>query len=98
MKNIKHIRQDFLSVPWVMHAPGSGTKLGQKFNFLIMVMWHIKLKGMGSRPGYTDNCYPKIELVTLGLVSNDQVPLDIFESVVICDGAPSMCSSSIVVY
>ena len=27
---------------------------GQKFNFLNMVMWHIKLKGMSSRPGYTE--------------------------------------------
>ena len=27
---------------------------GQKFNFLNMVMWHIKLKGMSSRPGNTD--------------------------------------------
>ena len=27
---------------------------GQKFNFLNMVMWHIKFKGMSSRPGYTD--------------------------------------------
>ena len=26
---------------------------GQKFNFLNMVMWHIKLKGMSSRPRYT---------------------------------------------
>ena len=25
MKDIKHIRQDFHSVPWVMHAPGFGT-------------------------------------------------------------------------
>ena len=25
---------------------------GQKFNFLNMVMWHIKLKGMSSRPRY----------------------------------------------
>ena len=25
MKDIKHIRQDFYSVPWVMHAPGFGT-------------------------------------------------------------------------
>ena len=27
---------------------------GQKFNFLNMVMWHIKLTGMSSRPGYTE--------------------------------------------
>ena len=25
MKDIKHIRQNFHSVPWVMHAPGFGT-------------------------------------------------------------------------
>ena len=31
-----------------------------------MVMWHIKLKGMSSRPGYTENFYPRIKLVTLG--------------------------------
>ena len=39
---------------------------GQKFNFVNMVMWHIKLKGMSSRPGYTENFYPRIKLVTLG--------------------------------
>ena len=27
---------------------------GQKLNFLNMVMWHIKLTGMSSRPGYTE--------------------------------------------
>ena len=41
---------------------------GQKFNFLNMVMWHIKLKGMSSRPGYTEIFYPRIKLVMLGLV------------------------------
>ena len=25
MKDIKHIRREFHSVPWVMHAPGFGT-------------------------------------------------------------------------
>ena len=39
---------------------------GQKFNFMNIVMWHIKLKGMSSRPGYTENFYPWIKLVTLG--------------------------------
>ena len=39
---------------------------GQKFNFLNIVMWHIKLKGMSSRPGYTENFLPTIKLVTLG--------------------------------
>ena len=33
-------------------APGALGR-GQKFNFLNMVMWHIKLKGMSNRPGYT---------------------------------------------
>ena len=27
---------------------------GQKLNFLNMVVWHIKFKGMSSRPGYTE--------------------------------------------
>ena len=53
-----------------MHAPGFGTwgagGGGQKLNFLNMVMLHIKLKGMSSRPGYTENFYPRIKLVTLG--------------------------------
>ena len=42
---------------------GGGVKI---FNFLNMVMWHIKLKGMISRPGYTEKNYPRIKLVTLG--------------------------------
>ena len=71
MKDIKHTRQDFHLVPWVMHAPGIGTwgagGGGQKLNFLNMVMWHIKLKGMNSLPGYIENFYPRIKLVTLGL-------------------------------
>ena len=61
MKDIKRIRWDFYLVPWVMHAPRIGTGGcwggrvgGQKFNFLNMVMWHIKLKGMSSRPGYIE--------------------------------------------
>ena len=34
------------------HAQGLGTwgAGGQKFNFLNMIMWHIKLKGMNSSP------------------------------------------------
>ena len=43
-----------------------GVLVSQKFNFLNMVMWHIKLKGMSSRPEYFENFYPKIKLVTLG--------------------------------
>ena len=31
--------------------PGGGD---QKFNFLNIVMWHIKLKWMSSRPGYIE--------------------------------------------
>ena len=27
---------------------------GQKFNFLNMIMWQIKFKGMSSRPEYTE--------------------------------------------
>ena len=38
---------------------GLGGDGGQKFKFLNMVMWHIKLKGMNSRPGYTENILPK---------------------------------------
>ena len=57
MKDIKHIRRDFHSVPWVMHAPGieAWGAGGQKFNFLNMVNWHIKLKRMSSRPGKVEN-------------------------------------------
>ena len=68
MKDTKHIRRDFYLVPWVMHAPGFGTwgAWGQKCNFLNMVIWHTKLKGMSSRPGYTVFFYPMIKLVTLG--------------------------------
>ena len=51
--------------PRVWDLGGAG---GQKFNFLNMVMWHIKLKGMNSRPRYTENFYPRIKLVTLGWV------------------------------
>ena len=45
---------------------GLGGAGGQKFNFLNMVMWHIKLKGLSSRPRYTEIFYPMIKLVTLG--------------------------------
>ena len=33
---------------------------GQKIDFLNMVMWHIKLKRMSSRPGYQDCVLVKI--------------------------------------
>ena len=69
MKDIKQIRQDFHWVPWVMpKGVGLGGAGGQKFNFLNMVMWHIKLKGMSSSAGYTVRFYPTIKLVTLGWV------------------------------
>ena len=45
---------------------GLGCARGPKFDFLNMVMCHIKLKGMRSRPGYTEKIYPTIKLVTLG--------------------------------
>ena len=45
---------------------GLGGAGGQKFYFLNMVMWHIKLKGMNSRPGY-NFFYPRIKMVTIGL-------------------------------
>ena len=88
MKDIKHNRQDFHSVPWVM-PQGLGlwdAGGGQNFIFLNMVIWHIKLKGLSSRLGYTEKFYPTIKLVILGW---GQIPLGVFESVGICNGAPS---------
>ena len=43
-----------------------GVCRGQKFSFLNMVMWHILIKWVISRPGYTEKKYPRIKLVTLG--------------------------------
>ena len=62
---------------------------GQKFNFLNMVMWHIKLKGMSSRPRYTEQFLTYDKTGDLVMGSKGQLPLDFFESVGICDGAPS---------
>ena len=62
---------------------------GQKFNFLNMVMWHIKLTGLSSRPGYTEFFFTYDQTGDLGMGSKGQLPLDFFESVGICDGAPS---------
>ena len=45
---------------------GLGGAGGQNLNFLNMVMWHIKLKGMNSSLRYTEKFYPAIKLVTLG--------------------------------
>ena len=45
---------------WHMHRHNFGSLTpgalgrGQKFNFLNMVMWHIKLTGMSNIPGYTE--------------------------------------------
>ena len=52
MKDIKHIRQDFHSVTYP-RVWDLGLLEGQKLNFLNMVIWHIILKGMCSRRGYT---------------------------------------------
>ena len=69
-------------------APGALGR-GQKFNFLNMVMWHIKLKGIFSRPGYTEKNLTYDQTGDLGMGSKGHLPLDFFESVGICDGAPS---------
>ena len=61
---------------------------GSKFNFLNMVMWHIKLKGMSNRPGYTEKILPYDQTGDLGMGSKDQIPLDFFESVGTCNSAP----------
>ena len=59
---------------------------GKNINFLNMVMWHIKLKGMSRIQGkiLTFN-----QTGDLGMGSNGQLTLDFFESVGICYGAPS---------
>ena len=44
-----HAPAQFLGSP-----PPGALGSGLKFNFLNMVMWHIKLKGMSSRLGYTE--------------------------------------------
>ena len=67
MKYIEHIRWDFHPVAWVMtqgwDLGGAG---GQKLKFLNMVMWHITLKEMISRPGYAEKIYPKDQTGDLG--------------------------------
>ena len=50
----------------MLQGLGLGGAGGQKFNVMNMVMWHIKLKGMSSRPGHIENSNPRIKLVTLG--------------------------------
>ena len=45
-----------------------------------MVMWHIKLKGMISRPGYNEKFYPRIKTGDLGFGSKGQILLDFFRA------------------
>ena len=48
--------------------------LGVKnFYFLNMVMGHIKLNEMISRPRYTEKLYPRIKLVTLSGVNRSNI-------------------------
>ena len=62
------------------HAPGFGTWRCwggggvQNFYFLNMVMWHIKLKGMSSRHGYTEKILSYDQTGDLGMGSKDQIP------------------------
>ena len=49
LTGMAHALAQFLGSP-----PTGALRRGQKFNLLNMVMWHIKLKGMSSRPGYTE--------------------------------------------
>ena len=49
LTRMAHAPAQFLGSP-----PPGALGRGQKFNFLNMVMWHIKLKGMSSRLGYTE--------------------------------------------
>ena len=72
---------------WVP-APGALGR-GQKFNFINIVIWRIKIKGMSSRPGCTEKYYPTMILVTLEWDQRVQLSYDFFESVGICDSAPS---------
>ena len=49
LTRMAHAPAQFLGSP-----PPGALGRGQKFNFLNMVMWHIKLKGLSSRLGYTE--------------------------------------------
>ena len=67
MKDTKHIRRDFHSVPWVMPQGWDlGRPGGQNFFFSNIVMWHIKSTGMMSRTECKLNFHPRVKLVTLG--------------------------------
>ena len=69
MKDTKHIRRDFYSVPWVMPQgwdfEALGGALGSNFFFSNMVMWYIKSTGMTSRTECKLNFHPRVKLVTL---------------------------------
>ena len=49
LTSMVHAPAQFLGSP-----PPGALGRGQKFNFLNMVLWHIKLKEMSSTPGYTE--------------------------------------------
>ena len=54
-------------------------------------MWHIKLKGISSIPGYTEKFYPRIKLVTLGWVKGSNTITFLREDV------DRMCSSTCII-
>ena len=57
---------------WDLAVLGGGGV--QNFYFLNMVMWHIKLKGMSSRHGYTEKILSYDQTGDLGMGSKDQIP------------------------
>ena len=48
---------------------------GQKFNFLNMVMWHVKLKGMSSRPRYNEQFLTYDKTGDLGMGSKGSITI-----------------------
>ena len=56
----------FIRLPGSYPRGGTWGAGGLKNCFLNIVMWHIKLKGMISRPINTETFYPIIKLVTSG--------------------------------
>ena len=60
LTSMAHVPAQFFGSP-----PPRAFVRGQKKFILNMVMWHIKLKEMSSRPGYTEKIQPTIKLVTL---------------------------------
>ena len=63
MKDINISDSIFIPSPGSYPRGGTWGAGESKLNFLNIVMWHIKLKGMISRPGYTSKFYPRIKLV-----------------------------------